>query len=68
MSQASIDIIIRAQKALMIEHSVTSETALGLLVWTATERGATVLDVALTICGAATSRHDEHDGSLHATA
>ncbi len=50
MGQSSIDMIVEAQTMLMTLHGVTSETALGLLVWAATDRGVTVLEVALSIC------------------
>lgn len=53
MGQTSIEAIIEAQSVLMTQHNVTSETALSLLVWAATDRDVTVLDVALTICGTA---------------
>ena len=50
MCESGIEVIVRAQTTLMHDHDVTSETALGLLVWAATDRGVTVLDVASTIC------------------
>ncbi len=52
MYQPSIRLIVTAQRILMAEHDVTSETALGLLVWTATDHGVTVLEVASQICEA----------------
>lgn len=63
MCQASIDTIITAQHALMTEHDVTSETALGLLVWAATSRGVTVLEVAHTICHGAVATAGRDEGS-----
>ncbi|KQV76112.1 hypothetical protein ASC61_14475 [Aeromicrobium sp. Root344] len=51
MHASSLDAIVNAQSILMQEHDVSSETALGLLVWAATDRGVTVLEVALSICG-----------------
>ncbi len=51
MPASSLDAIVNAQSILMQEHDVSSETALGLLVWAATDRGVTVLEVALSICG-----------------
>ncbi|MEJ7634736.1 ANTAR domain-containing protein [Aeromicrobium sp.] len=57
MHQTSVEVIIRAQRMLMHEHDVSSETALGLLVWAATDRGVTVLEVADNICGTASHEH-----------
>jgi len=51
MHASSLDAIVNAQSILMQKHDVSSETALGLLVWAATDRGVTVLEVALSICG-----------------
>jgi len=68
MSQASMDVIVTAQTMLMAEHDVSSETALGLLVWTATERGVTVLDVAHAICHSSPARRDAGGSPLRATA
>ncbi|KAA1380794.1 ANTAR domain-containing protein [Aeromicrobium fastidiosum] len=67
MSQPAIDTIVRAQKTLMDQHDVTSETALGLLVWAATDRGATVLDVAQSILARPHASFG-FDSTLHATA
>ena len=67
MSQPAIDTIVRAQQTLMDQHDVTSETALGLLVWAATDRGATVLDVAQSIL-ARPHMSLGFDSTLHATA
>ncbi|MBC7630335.1 ANTAR domain-containing protein [Aeromicrobium sp.] len=64
MCQTSVDVIIQAQAALMTEHDVTSETALGLLVWAATDGGVTVLEVALTICEAAPDEHLHLGGAV----
>jgi AmiR/NasT family two-component response regulator len=66
MCQPSIDVIVTAQRILMNEHAVTSETALGLLVWAATDHGVTVLEVARTICDNASPQVDEP--LLYATA
>lgn len=64
MCQASIDVIVSAQAVLMNEHSVTSETALGLLVWAATASNVTVLEVALNIRDTAPVEHLNLDGAL----
>lgn len=57
--QSAIDTIVRAQTTLMDEHDVTSETALGLLVWAATDRGTTVLVVAESICARPSHSHGQ---------
>ncbi|MBC7597096.1 MAG: hypothetical protein H7288_24795 [Kineosporiaceae bacterium] len=57
MCQASIEPIVSAQALLMNEYDVTSETALGLLVWVATADAVTVLEVALNICHNARTEH-----------
>jgi AmiR/NasT family two-component response regulator len=67
MPRPGLDAIVQAQQTLMTEHDVTSETALSLLVWAATDRGTTVLDVALTICEASRARPEPHE-AVHATA
>jgi hypothetical protein len=64
MCQSSLDTIISAQARLMNEHDVSSETALGLLVWAATASGVTVLEVALDICDAAPVRQPNLDRAL----
>lgn len=66
-TQTAIDIIVRAQALLMDQHDVTSETALGLLVWAATDRDTTVVDVARSICSQSLVVGGIDPG-LHATA
>ncbi len=52
MTSSSMATILRAQTLLMTEHDVTSETALGLLVWESDRRGVTVAEIASGICAA----------------
>ena len=52
MTSSSRATILQAQSLLMGEHDVTSETALGLLVWESDRRGVTVAEVAAGICAA----------------
>jgi hypothetical protein len=68
MCQSSLDTIISAQARLMNEHDVSSQTALGLLVWAATASGVTVLEVALDICDATPVQQPNLDRALLATA
>jgi AmiR/NasT family two-component response regulator len=61
--------ILQAQTLLMAEHDVTSETALGLLVWESDRRSVTVAEVASGICAALTAgRASDVEGLLRATA
>ncbi len=53
MSEDRMHAIVRAQSVLVDMYGVTSETALGLLVWAATDDGVTVLEVATSICNQA---------------
>lgn len=50
MRETGISTVLRAQSLLMTLHGVSSETALSLLVWAATDDDVTVLDVATSIC------------------
>jgi len=50
MWEGKMDVVLRAQSRLMSLYDVTSEAALGLLVWAATDDGVTVLEVASSIC------------------
>ncbi|MCL8252550.1 ANTAR domain-containing protein [Aeromicrobium fastidiosum] len=69
MTTSSMATILQAQSLLMAEHDVTSETALGLLVWESDRRSATVADVATGVCAAlAAGRVADVDGLLRATA
>jgi hypothetical protein len=58
MTSSSMATILQAQSLLMAEHDVTSETALGLLVWESDRRGATVAEVASGVCAALTDLSD----------
>jgi AmiR/NasT family two-component response regulator len=69
MTTSSMATILRAQSLLMDEHDVTSETALGLLVWESDRRGETVAQVASGICAEMTvSRAFGETGRLRASA
>ncbi|MBD8606609.1 ANTAR domain-containing protein [Aeromicrobium sp. CFBP 8757] len=69
MTTSSMATILQAQSLLMAEHDVTSETALGLLVWESDRRSVTVADVATGVCAAlAGGRGADVDGLLRATA
>jgi hypothetical protein len=55
MTSSSMATILQAQSLLMSEHEVTSETALGLLVWESDRRGVTVAQVATGVCASLTA-------------
>ncbi len=65
MCEDRIAIVIRAQSVLMDLYEVTSEAALSLLVWAATDDGVTVLEVASSICRQADA---EFGAQIHAIA
>ena len=66
MSTSNMPAILQAQSMLMATHEVTSETALGLLVWAADRRGVTVAEAAAHVCDALVAA--EHDAALPASA
>ena len=69
MTSSSMATILQAQTLLMAEHDVTSETALGLLVWESDRRSVTVAEVASGICAALNAgRVADVEGLLRATA
>ena len=69
MSTSNMPAILQAQSMLMATHQVTSETALGLLVWAADRRGVTVAEAAAHVCDALGADGAlEHDAALPASA